>query len=592
LFHTQILELSFQEFKTNPLLGYSMPFDFVILNLIQWLSAFLMLGLAFYSLKFRSLPPARALLGFFILCGVWAFFAAVIPHVDDFGSKILLNRMKMLSPTLLPFSIVVIAHTLHGGSPWPKWIWALFSATPLIGIALIVSPLHEHFIGNYRLLHDRGVDLLAFSNGTWFVIHNIQARIVTVISICLILTAKRNLNPYHRLKTWLINLAIFAPFLIDSLAVIYYENLRFLQLTPALLAASAFMMAFAIFRRNILDVIPFARSQILDHTPDLYFVFDFKRRLVDFNVPAQTVFGLPPGIMGASWDQVFGREPGLLDRIQSENPSELHWQKEDEFYDIIQRPLQDGIVGRTGFLIIFKNVSLQKKVELELKEINQMKTRLLAVMGHDLQGSLSGLALTAENLAGKIESYHPQDLSALLETMHFSARSCVGLIDQLLIWSKSELGVLRISQRNFEVETLVEETLAFLQPAIVDKNIQVSLASKARQSIASDFNLVQTVIRNLLANSIKFTPENGKIEIRIEDQKESLQISVLDSGHGIAPELEAKIFDLHKENHTGIGLYLCAEFIKRLGGKIWSESSQGRGGIFHFTIPKAANSPD
>jgi signal transduction histidine kinase len=66
----------------------------------------------------------------------------------------------------------------------------------------------------------------------------------------------------------------------------------------------------------------------------------------------------------------------------------------------------------------------------------------------------------------------------------------------------------------------------------------------------------------------------------------------LDSGHGIAPELEEKIFDLKKENHSGIGLYLCAEFIKRLGGRIWSESSQGRGGIFHFTIPKMADSPD
>jgi signal transduction histidine kinase len=569
-----------------------MPIDFVILNLIQWLSAVLMLGLAFYSLKFRTQPPAGALLGFFILCGVWAFFAALIPHVDDLGSRILLNRMKLLSPTLLPFCILSIAHTLHGGSPWPKWVWAIFSVTPLVGLGLIVSPLHEQFIGNYRLISYRGVDLLAFSNGPWFVIHNIQARIVTLVSVGLILTAKRNLNPYHRLKTWLINLAIFAPFLIDSIAVIYYENLRFLQLTPALLAASAFMMAYAIFRRNILDVIPFARSQILEHTPDLYFVFDFKRRLVDFNVPAQTVFGLPPGIMGSTWDHVFGREPGLLERMRSENPSELHWLKEGEFYEIIQRTLRDGLVGRTGFLVIFKNVSLQKKVELELKEINQMKTKLLAVMGHDLQGSLSGLALTTENLAGKIDSYHPEDLSALLEMMHFSARSCVGLIDQLLIWSKSELGVLQIAPEDFEIEALVKETLAFLQPAIVDKNIKVSMASTAKQSIASDFNLVQTVIRNLLANSIKFTPENGSIEIRIEDQKEALQISVLDSGHGMAPELEEKIFDLKKENHSGIGLYLCAEFIKRLGGRIWSESSQGRGGIFHFTIPKTVNSPD
>jgi signal transduction histidine kinase len=85
---------------------------------------------------------------------------------------------------------------------------------------------------------------------------------------------------------------------------------------------------------------------------------------------------------------------------------------------------------------------------------------------------------------------------------------------------------------------------------------------------------------------VKFTPENGSIMIRIEDLDSSLQVSVMDSGNGIDPSLEEKIFKLHKNHHSGIGLYLCSEFINRLGGRIWSESSHGQGGVFHFTIPK------
>lgn len=557
-----------------------MPLEIMILNLFQWLSAFLLLSLAIYSIKFRGLPSVCSLLMFFLLCGLWALLAALNLHIDSFETKVLLNRIRMVMPPLLPLSIFSLACTLRDGKAWPKWIWIAFSIIPLTSIVLIASPQHELFIGNYHLVNWHGYPLLAFSNGPWFQVHNIQARILTLASIGLIVTANRNLNAFHRMNALLISLAIFAPFLIDTIAVMYYEVLRFLQLTPALLALSGLAMAFVIFKRNILDVIPFARSQILDNTPDLYLVFDSRNRLVDFNLNAQAAFGFTEKMMGSRFVDVLGLEPGLLEHMQTSK----NWQKSGEHFEIINQPLQNGLVKQIGLLTIFKNVTLQKKVELELIEINNMKTHLLAVMGHDLQGTLTGLALTAENIAGNFKSYAPQDLQAILEAIRYSSQSCVGLVEQLLVWSKSQMGVLQTYSESFEMETMVRDTLAFLQPAIIDKNIQVNVLSRLSSAITSDRNIIQTVLRNLLSNSIRFTPESGTIAVHMELVGSSLKVSVVDSGGGVEAAREQDIFEARNDEKSGIGLYLCSEFIKRLGGKIWADSTTGFG-TFHFTIP-------
>jgi len=113
--------------------------------------------------------------------------------------------------------------------------------------------------------------------------------------------------------------------------------------------------------------------------------------------------------------------------------------------------------------------------------------------------------------------------------------------------------------------------------------------------VLGDKEMVNLVIRNLVSNALKFTPEHGEVILLSEEDGEEIKIMVIDNGVGISPEKQAELFTQYKntstkgtgnEKGTGLGLMLCKEFIERNGGRIWVESEEGRGTCFTFTLPK------
>ncbi|PLX22228.1 MAG: hybrid sensor histidine kinase/response regulator, partial [Salinivirgaceae bacterium] len=127
------------------------------------------------------------------------------------------------------------------------------------------------------------------------------------------------------------------------------------------------------------------------------------------------------------------------------------------------------------------------------------------------------------------------------------------------------------------------------------KKITIKNQSKENITINGDLNMLSTILRNLVSNAIKFTHENGEINIYAEQNSKEVIVTVADNGTGISPEIKEKLFDItekittegtSKESGTGLGLVLCADLIEKHGGKIWVESEVGKGSKFSFTIPK------
>jgi len=129
-----------------------------------------------------------------------------------------------------------------------------------------------------------------------------------------------------------------------------------------------------------------------------------------------------------------------------------------------------------------------------------------------------------------------------------------------------------------------------------DKNITISNELKENIHIRADKNMINTILRNLLGNAIKFTHKNGGIKVNAYQQDNYLVVSVADTGVGIEPETMSKLFKIsekvstdgtEEEMGTGLGLILCKEFVEKHGGKIWVESEVGIGSDFKFTLPLA-----
>jgi signal transduction histidine kinase len=139
--------------------------------------------------------------------------------------------------------------------------------------------------------------------------------------------------------------------------------------------------------------------------------------------------------------------------------------------------------------------------------------------------------------------------------------------------------------------------LEILNPNANAKNITINYPAKDHINVFADNDMLKTVLRNLVSNAIKFTNNDGKININLEQTDSNVTISVSDNGIGITPENLAKLFNISevittlgtaKETGTGLGLLLCKEFVEKHGGKIWVESEVGIGSVFKFTLPNYA----
>ena len=168
------------------------------------------------------------------------------------------------------------------------------------------------------------------------------------------------------------------------------------------------------------------------------------------------------------------------------------------------------------------------------------------------------------------------------------------LLGNLLTWARLQTNSIHFNPKKLNVVKKVFDSIDLLEGANLKKNIEIGVFAEDEFELTADANMFDTIIRNLVANAIKFTPENGNITIEIKKTKKNCRISVKDTGVGIPAEKLEKIFNIDSNNSTlgtngekgtGLGLILCKEFVEKHKGKIWVESDEEHGSNFIFTMP-------
>ena len=241
----------------------------------------------------------------------------------------------------------------------------------------------------------------------------------------------------------------------------------------------------------------------------------------------------------------------------------------------------------------------QKKTKLEnrereLKENNETKTKLFSIIGHDLRGPIGAL----ENL---LRLFGNGDMSKK-EMLDFipKLKEDIGHIsftlNNLLSWGHTQLKGSVNNPSVVSLDTLVRENINLLDEIATNKSIRVINELSDPVHIWSDANQIDVVIRNLISNALKFTPENGLVTITANERSNYWEVEVRDTGVGMDAETVARLFDdsasittygTNNEKGTGLGLSLCKEMVEKNDGKIWAVSTPRKGSSFHFTVPKA-----
>jgi signal transduction histidine kinase len=190
-----------------------------------------------------------------------------------------------------------------------------------------------------------------------------------------------------------------------------------------------------------------------------------------------------------------------------------------------------------------------------------------------------------------------ENIRKLALILNDSAKGGYAILQNLLDWSRSQTGLLKFNPEKINLKIVIDENIENLQLQV--KNKDISLKSELAEDlfIHADKNMINTVLRNLLSNAVKYTFKNGTIVVTVTKKPEEILITVKDSGVGISDDKAGALFKIEnslsqpgteKEQGTGLGLKLCKEFTERMGGRIWVESTLGKGSKFKFTIPVKA----
>ncbi len=237
-----------------------------------------------------------------------------------------------------------------------------------------------------------------------------------------------------------------------------------------------------------------------------------------------------------------------------------------------------------------------KSSEKELKEANRTKDTFFSIIAHDLKNPLGSFKNILQMLVEDFKEMVEEEKFEFITALNNSAKILYQLLENLLDWSRTQTGKLTIEPEAISLRKLSQLSISLLEMNAEKKNIRISNIIPHEVKVFADMNSLRTVIRNLISNAIKFTPEGGNILISAGQIKDNYMVMVKDSGVGMSREDIDKVFriDTHHttrgtndEAGTGLGLILCKEFVEKNKGELWIESDEGDGTGVCFTVPAA-----
>jgi two-component system sensor histidine kinase/response regulator len=240
-----------------------------------------------------------------------------------------------------------------------------------------------------------------------------------------------------------------------------------------------------------------------------------------------------------------------------------------------------------------KNQELEN-TKKELQKTIASKDKFFSIIAHDLKGPFSGFIGLSSMLAEEINEFSKEEIEDMAISMNKAADRLYSLLENLLDWSRTQTGGMEYEPEKINLSEIVQNNIQLLIHNANNKKINMLSSVDNNLFVNADENMMQTILRNLISNAIKFTYADGFVKIQAFPENDFVRIIVEDSGIGMKPEIKNNLFKIekkvstqgtNKEKGTGLGLILCKELIEKHGGTISLESEPDVGTKFFFTIP-------
>jgi signal transduction histidine kinase len=241
-----------------------------------------------------------------------------------------------------------------------------------------------------------------------------------------------------------------------------------------------------------------------------------------------------------------------------------------------------------------KNTEIIRQQNADLSNLNATKNKLFSIIAHDLRTPFNGILGLTELLVSNIKEQDIKDIEYILNKIRLQSKNTYQLLENLLSWAKTQTGQISFNPENLDLKTAIDETIDILLPLAENKGITIQVHHSAGSYVFADADMLNTILRNLVTNAIKYSEMNSVVYILCKSTDGCTEITVTDHGTGMDEEELEKLFrqDVQRskagtqnERGTGLGLIICKEFIERHKGSISVESEVNKGSKFKFTIP-------
>ena len=585
-----------------------MQFNFPPFAIIFFLGGALALSFAFATYLRRPAPGVVLFALFAVACCLWTFAGGLETGAADYSTKIFWSKVEAIGAVSsgalwLSFSLD------YSGSDWwhrPRNFLLLWIIPVITVIIVWTNELHHWAWTQIYPAPGSSGSILIYSHGPWFWVFVVYAYIVYFLGFGILLRFMRK-KPNSRSQIIILLIGTLIPIAGSIIYVLGLTPIAGLDLIPSTFIVAGVIYAVTIFRFHFPDVIPVARSILVENLPDGILVLDAGGEIVDINPSVGQMKGINTRLaLGKRLEQVWPELDKIRTNIESGKQAELVIETSGEnlYLDVSVTPLKRKRNCIAGQLIVLRDISERKTTHRKLEflfneehllrhslqdEIDK-RSKYTRTLVHELKTPLTAILASIELLETEI---HDNLLLAMVKNIQRSSLNLELRINELIELARGELGVLKINPVPLEMGQLLQEIVSEMSPVAISKGLFLVSDIPELPLVLGDKERLRQVMSNLISNALKFTSKGIVSITACKCDSDTVLVQVKDTGKGLEKEETENLFDPYRRKTRdgqqsgglGIGLALSKMLVDLHRGKIWVESIPGSGSTFSFTVP-------
>lgn len=517
-------------------------------------------------------------------------------------------NIEYLGITTLPVTWFLFCLNLSGKECWYKkpLNLAALLGTSLVTVILVWTNEYHHL--QYRSIKADNTGpfpMLILEPGIWYRCFTIYFYLLLGLGSYLILKTFSKAEPMYRRQNYTIFFAALIPWVVNLAYLLGFRPLDNLDLTPFAFIVAISLIAVAIYRFKLFDILPVAREKVLDLIQDGYLVLDGQGRIIDCNTAFKKYLSdqQKNKIIGSSLDALFPGQTDFLQFLKYRNSGKIEIKVElnqasfeleaDIMYLHENQLNNEATVIKFQDLTAIKQEALKSQLQTEeLKKLNNLKDKIFSIIAHDLRGPLVNLSEVLKMI--NTDMITIEEFKELSPKLSRDILYTTDLLENILHWSRSQLKGYGINKVHFDLRNMILNEVNYHLPSATIKHIRILHDVFPGLIVYADMLMIQIVIRNILNNSIKFCNEGCEITINaVYQTNHQMMICIEDNGQGMSEEALSLLSTGNgistrgtmNEKGTGLGLVICKDFMERNNGTMNVTSIQGKGTNFNLYLP-------